>query len=1379
MYGWLESGGATSVSSTFHETTAYDVILRTSYATNKLVLGNSNNTVAGMYIMGNNVGVSKPNPTKALDVHGEITCDYVTTYTTNPECNQLTPYIDYRIEVCASNIRFEVQTDKNTNSNPTTTMYLDSFGVLSNRIIIADKIKTRGQTLSNMYIKSVYPNDMNDDHVISGYTMLLEVAYQDYFIPNDMFLVDRTFFQVINNRIEKIDEETSHLVVTFKMYLPEQNATPFPFQSESNIPELLLLENLDLFNMPTLSNLIENNILYKDVLITEYEYGPYDLRVTFDVLVDHNRDGFFKKGSYYHVKTLRSEETLALIPNNILLLTSYEPVFDINNPSSIRNIRLTFANPETQKSVFDFASRITILIDENRYKEEPYVSAAFFPLEVVNYPGADSPEFININVAPGSNLIGHSNVVYNIAYSNDMTLLNYTLNRTCFNNYVGHFAYILDMHNDATQIWSIQDYTACNETSGQLILSSAPNLLDMDLEPYFNFGRWVKIMPFRYASYNIIGDKKNSCFIPFGTKLGVGTFEVSETLTSGGTLSCRDDFYIYNDASHDGFNIAYHSNKLSLNEAITIQMPDTEPESCQIQLYGCTALSNHIAITTNSNDVVYTDGTQFVLTHRASSNLILDNFGQVQAKIVNAEDLRDRIFTLSNITLLDVTYPATVQDVHHKWYDNVIQLRVPAIHHSRFQSGDLIRIWNTSRIMKQGATENSVFKVVRWETDESDNDRTILISVIFYSSHELQQAQVIGSIPFEPQDKVKIDILREDHWKDTPTTVVPCLVHSFAYIADGLNHKTRFSMEVSIHSPNLIFLSVGRFFNIRSQGSLKDGPDAEIDNVVLLAGMSMITSIDPNVPSRYHLEFKAIDNQTKLDTTTINECISSISPGADNAYLYIYPLESFFQPNRRQFPYNQYPDSVYPYHQHTESNVYLGFAAEHNNITYLILRYAHQLQSYFSEDARYIISPIDRLVLDSGVYDVAGLYVFQDHLLAIAKQVNNNMLSPHNSAILSWSFNGIPLKVGYAHYVADPYSVILMLENVDPLTLKLLKLYVSHNIYIMDKYAIVWHLVNIEERPDNSLVAFTIQNRMPNASQFSAADFIDFAKPRHIWVVPLKYFSQSMIGNERYDNYMPSKLGIKTKFIKETLTVGGDLSIKDSFVINSESSQRPWHISYCNDCFKMNDVFHISTSNIFMNIDLDCASFVVARNFYTNSDQRLKKNIQDVDPLKDLELLSKIDVKEFEFIGNQQQPLIPSRQKGIIAQEIEQILPNVVSERIGFIPNICLDAKVLKDAFSVCIDKLSFKDATHIPQIGEHIRIISDGQPIDSQVTSILNKQDAVCITTTGSYKLYSRVFVYGTQAAYKAVDYNYLFMTGVNAIKALYQVVKDMKSNL
>ena len=74
LYGWIEVGASNN--GIFNDTNNNDIIIRTINDTNKIILGNTDNssanpTTASMYIKGNNVGVYKvPDNNVSLDVNG-------------------------------------------------------------------------------------------------------------------------------------------------------------------------------------------------------------------------------------------------------------------------------------------------------------------------------------------------------------------------------------------------------------------------------------------------------------------------------------------------------------------------------------------------------------------------------------------------------------------------------------------------------------------------------------------------------------------------------------------------------------------------------------------------------------------------------------------------------------------------------------------------------------------------------------------------------------------------------------------------------------------------------------------------------------------------------------------------------------------------------------------------------------------------------------------------------------------------------------------------------------------------------------------------------------------------------------------------------------
>jgi hypothetical protein len=1346
MYGWLEAGGATSLTS-FNNTDNYDVVLRTSYTNNKLVFGNSNNTTAGMYIVGNNVGISKV-PSHSLDVHGDIVGDHRLLLTTNPSCNLATSNIDYNIEMTSSNIRFFAQTNKINNSNVSNTMVLSSFGVLQNRMLVSNTIRTMGPMLSNVYIEEVYPNE-NDDHVETGYTFITDALYKDYFSPSNTFLVGDVFFNVVN----RIVNTSSNLIVNVTLPFPEQNAVQFPFET-GEIIDIQLLRNINpLDDLP--QSLIVSDYVHHNVSVTSYAYNIDSSVITLSLTVNDYNERFFKLGTYYHYKTIKNEETMGVHPDNILYLSDFSNIVQVGD---VTNMNVSFRMPVENDSI-----QLYMLSLISRFQYTNSVSAVFFSLDIPLRSGIDLPIPLNIYVGGGVNVTDQQHVQYNVSSSDDM-LLNTLLSAQYKSNYLGKYVYIKDDAPESSRIWVIDDYIPTSKTNGTLFLS-CEDVIDVVQYPLLNHARTLQVLLFRYPRFTIIGDHINTTYVPIYTKVGVGTFNVGETLTVGGTLSAREDMYIYSDTCAFGFKVSYTSNVLNLDNSVHID--NRESTQFNLQVSSCSKFMNDVVVSKEDNHLVFVDGNYIAGQYQGSSNNLIDTFGSIKTALVDADDVKAVKEVFAQTVIRAFELGQTFQDAEHAWHSGVV-ITIASSFTGKLRTGDVLRFNRT------------LFKLVRYDIDPSELNKTLRMSMEWYFEQEREYYESLNALPFNVGESVSIEVLRDDLWQNTKTARVPLLVSQFEYIQDGLGKNTQLTVRGVIVNSSIsttldsVFLSVGRFFNIRGVGAISS-PDEDIDNVVLLKGVSSLGD------NEYRLQFKAIDNITGLDETTVGLVTSAITPGTSNAYMYIYPLDSFFQPNRMQYPHDIHPLTEYPYPQFTDSNVTLGFAAEHNNITYLVIRNASTLQSYFSPSARFVSSPIDRLYFDNSMYEIGGLFMFQNHLLACAKSVNPNILTPYANTTVTYALNGIPLQVVSAVFPSDnSFTMVTKVANVDDLTRRLLRLYVTHNIFIMDKYNIVWHFSDMYEN-DDTTISLTLLNKSPNATQFTFTDFADLAQPRYIFVIPLKYFSFNVLGSSRYDNYIENKVGVGTHFIKEYLTVAGDASIYDSFVINSGTSTTPFHMTYCNDRFEWRNpsglVWQVTTSNInVFGLDMDLSGFISARNFYTHSDQRLKKNITKSDPYNDLTTINKMNICEFDFVDTSE--MRGGRtQKGVIAQELEKLLPSLVSEKEGWLPNVYKDGFTDVTGSIINLEGVSFDIVK-----GNILKVIILGsQSLSVKIKNVnLNiEKNTTDIEVEDKLQPLSDVFVYGSLDSYKMVDNTYLFMTSINAIKALASEIEHIKERL
>jgi hypothetical protein len=131
MYGWFQYSGESD--KFFQNTIPEDIILRTSFLTNKLVFGNDSSSLAGMYIHDNRIGVKRI-PEFDLDCAG-------ITRTTELRVSDTFVLDDKKIHLRNENNAFFFN------------------GVLNNKVVLADIVKRQRHILRSTEIIDVQQID--------------------------------------------------------------------------------------------------------------------------------------------------------------------------------------------------------------------------------------------------------------------------------------------------------------------------------------------------------------------------------------------------------------------------------------------------------------------------------------------------------------------------------------------------------------------------------------------------------------------------------------------------------------------------------------------------------------------------------------------------------------------------------------------------------------------------------------------------------------------------------------------------------------------------------------------------------------------------------------------------------------------------------------------------------------------------------------------------------------------------------------------------------------------------------------------------------------------------------------------------------------------
>jgi hypothetical protein len=267
---------------------------------------------------------------------------------------------------------------------------------------------------------------------------------------------------------------------------------------------------------------------------------------------------------------------------------------------------------------------------------------------------------------------------------------------------------------------------------------------------------------------------------------------------------------------------------------------------------------------------------------------------------------------------------------------------------------------------------------------------------------------------------------------------------------------------------------------------------------------------------------------------------------------------------------------------------------------------------------------------------------------------------------------------------------------------------------------------------------------------------IPFPDDYVVFIIPFKESKVTMLAAANC--YINTSLTIGAKVGTETLTVCGDASIHNKFTIYDSKSAHPFSISYDSNVFRMHDAIDINDHDIVLQKRTTINGTVTADQYLSFSDKRIKHQIRPASAANDMDTLKKINVKNFLLRdGN-----VP--QKGVIAQEIETILPDIVHEHDGYIPSICRDAHVTsKGALNI-----SHLENTVKADIvaGGSLQITHRGKIMNAQIKHVREKRGALFIRLDKRFRVGELVYIHGPYGKCKVIDKEYLFMTVMSALK-------------
>jgi hypothetical protein len=177
--------------------------------------------------------------------------------------------------------------------------------------------------------------------------------------------------------------------------------------------------------------------------------------------------------------------------------------------------------------------------------------------------------------------------------------------------------------------------------------------------------------------------------------------------------------------------------------------------------------------------------------------------------------------------------------------------------------------------------------------------------------------------------------------------------------------------------------------------------------------------------------------------------------------------------------------------------------------------------------------------------------------------------------------------------------------------------------------------------------------------------------------------------------------------------------------------------------------------------------FVQAFGYGTMSDQRIKQIVDRSSPVSDLDTVMKLKVTNYQMKAQVMKgnPV----HKGLIAQEVEKVIPEAVLKSEAYVPEIFELAKVAEynsesKSLKVTMGK------PHGLAVGDMVMITSKDAETDQshylKVTQVTNEKAFVVGDVAAGIK---KAFVFGKQVKdFRSVDYNRIYTTGIGAIQQI-----------
>lgn len=192
-------------------------------------------------------------------------------------------------------------------------------------------------------------------------------------------------------------------------------------------------------------------------------------------------------------------------------------------------------------------------------------------------------------------------------------------------------------------------------------------------------------------------------------------------------------------------------------------------------------------------------------------------------------------------------------------------------------------------------------------------------------------------------------------------------------------------------------------------------------------------------------------------------------------------------------------------------------------------------------------------------------------------------------------------------------------------------------------------------------------------------------------------------------------------------------------------------------------------------ISILCAGRVLATEFDAYSDARIKNIISKSNTTKDLEIINALQITDYTMKDKVKYSDKPY--KKVIAQEVQNVYPQVVSQHVDFIPNVYqVTSNIEKTANGYLF---TFAGNHNISKTAKKLRmLLAEGHSMEQyEIVSVPNDKT---VEIKASDIITNKIFVYGEEVNdFRTVDYEGLTTLNISATQELSKQLKKQAQQI